>query len=102
MVLPRGEEEQLASATGFHALTAGLGKVGKTVLLKDDEREALGEGGTHDGLLALGDAGRNEDGSAAGLSKEKRHSFLNTTPSKRKNVQMCKLHTFFWVFTGMT
>jgi hypothetical protein len=45
----------------------GLGKVGEAVFLKDDEGQAFVEGGSHDGFLSFGDAGRDEDGTAAGL-----------------------------------
>ena len=33
VMLPRGKDEELTSGTGFHAATAGLGKVGEAVLL---------------------------------------------------------------------
>lgn len=74
MVLPRSEEEQLAAGAGLHAGAAGLGKVSKAVLLQDDEGQAFVKGSAHDLFLALGDAGRDEDGSAASLSKEPRHT----------------------------
>ena len=73
MVLPRGKEKELTAHAGFHATAAGLGEVGETVFLKDNQREAFGEGGTHDGFLALGDAGRHENGSLAGLLQERLH-----------------------------
>lgn len=40
---------------------------GEAVLLKDNEGQTLVEGSAHDLFLALGDAGRDEDGTAAGL-----------------------------------
>ena len=52
VVLPRSEQEELAAGAGIHALTSGLGQVGKAVLLKDDQRQALVEGGAHDSFLA--------------------------------------------------
>ena len=62
VVVPGSKEQQLAAGAGLHALAAGLGKVGEAVLEKDDEGQAFVEGGTHDGLLTLGDAGRDEHG----------------------------------------
>ena len=66
VMAPRSEEQELAAGAGLHALAAGLGKVGEAVLEEDDEGQAFVEGGTHDGLLTLGDAGRDEHGAAAG------------------------------------
>ena len=71
VVLPRGNEEELTALAGFHALASWFGKVGETVLLKDDEGKVLLESDAHDGFLSFGDAGRDEDGSAAGLSEER-------------------------------
>ena len=33
--------------TGFHALATGFGQVRETIFLKNDERKAFVEGGTH-------------------------------------------------------
>ena len=57
VVFPWGEDEQLASGTGLHSLAARLCQIGKTVLLQVDEREPLGECGSHDGFLAWRDGG---------------------------------------------
>ena len=67
VVLPGGEEQKLATGAGFHALAAGLGKVGEAVLLKDDEGQALFEGGAHHLFLALRDAWRDQNSTAVGL-----------------------------------
>ena len=62
VMAPGSEEQQLAAGAGLHALAAGLGKVGEAVLEEDDEGQAFVEGGTHDCLLTLGDAGLDEHG----------------------------------------
>ena len=35
VVLPWGEQEELAAGTGIHSLTSGFGEFGKAILLKD-------------------------------------------------------------------
>ena len=67
MVVPRSEEEKLTAGTGFHAAAARFGKVGEAVLLKDDEGQALFEGGAHHLFLALRDAWRDQNSTAVGL-----------------------------------
>ena len=52
VVLPWGEDEQLAAGTGLHSLAIGLCQVCKSVLLQVDEWESLVECGPHDGCLA--------------------------------------------------
>ena len=66
VMVPRSKEKELAALAGFHALAVGLGKVGETILLKDDEGKACVEGGSYDALFAWRDAGRDKDCSAAG------------------------------------
>lgn len=66
VVLPRGKEKELTAHAGIHALTAGLGEVGKAVFLKDNQGKAFLKGGTHDLFLARGDAGRHQDGTTTG------------------------------------
>ena len=73
VMLPGGKQQELTAHAGFHPAPAGLGKVGKAVLLKDNQRETFIEGGTHDLLLALGDAGRHKDGSLTGEGEELPH-----------------------------
>lgn len=73
MVLPWGKQQELSAHAGFHPAATGLGEVGETVFLKDNQREAFVEGGTHDGFLTLGDAGRDEDGALTGLLQEILH-----------------------------
>ena len=68
VVVPGSEEQELAACTGLHALAARLGEVSETVLEEDDERQTFVEGSTHHRLLTLGDAGRDEHGTAARLS----------------------------------
>lgn len=45
VVIPRSQQQELTTGTGIHALSAGLGKVGKAVLLQEDEGQALIDGG---------------------------------------------------------
>ena len=67
VVFPGGKEQKLSALAGFHALSAGLGKVCEAVLLKDDEGQALRKGGSHHLLLALRDARGYQHRSAASL-----------------------------------
>jgi hypothetical protein len=70
VVLPGSKEEQLTSGTGFHASTSGFGKVGKAILLEDDEGVTFLKSGAHDSFLARGDAGRDKDCSLVGKGQE--------------------------------
>jgi hypothetical protein len=70
VVIPRGEEKELTTLASFHASTSGFGKVGKAILLEDDEGVTFLKSGAHDSFLARGDAGRDKDCSLVGKGQE--------------------------------
>ena len=69
MVFPWCQEEELTSGTGLHTMATRFSKVGKSVFLKDNERQPLIERSTHNGFLTRRDGWRHENSPFAGGMK---------------------------------
>ena len=66
MMFPGGKNEQAPFGTGIKTRASGFGKVGETIFLQKNERTTGIKGGTHDGFLSRGYAGRNQYGTTLG------------------------------------
>ena len=67
LVLPRGDEEQTTVGAGVDAVGGGVVHLCEAVIDDENHGETMIRGRVDDGLLALGDAGRDEDGAVGGL-----------------------------------
>ena len=67
VVLPRGDEEQVAIGAEAEAVLRGVVAVGEPVVGDEGYGETAPEGFVDDGLFAFGDAGADEDAAAGRL-----------------------------------
>ena len=58
VVMPRREKEEIAAAALFCKSVGRMITVGEAIVLQDNDRVGVREGGVYDGLLSFGDTRR--------------------------------------------
>jgi len=73
-LLVTSKNQKLATGTGIHSCTSGLGKVGKTVFLQEYQREPFVKRSSHYGFLTKGYGRGDEHCSLTGCFQKGVHS----------------------------